>query len=97
MNGNGDLTYPIGLVTMPEVTLAGASIVNGNPFWTMTPYYHGVGSDAVYMYVVNSFGVIEGLYKQYPAGIRPSISLAPNITYHSGTGTKTDPYIIHAY
>lgn len=38
-NGNGDLIYPVGLITTDEGALAGKSIVDGNKFWTMSPSY----------------------------------------------------------
>lgn len=95
--GNGDLTYPIGLITMPEATLSANAIKINYGFWTMTPSHHGVGADSSYVYAFSTSGTFDTSLLAAKKGVRPSISLMPNIKYRSGTGTKSDPYIIHAF
>lgn len=100
-NGNGKLTYPIGLLTADEVTLAG----NGNKYYSTTSYlYSGenyytmspCGFNNTSAYAINLYpaGNIYSHKTSYNGGIRPSISLKAGIDYVSGTGTKTDPYIV---
>ena len=61
-NGNGALTYPVGLINADEVTLAGGYLkttntkyylYNGLSYYTMTPYYVQRGPKA-YVYSVNN-------------------------------------------
>ncbi len=102
-NGNGDLTYPIGLLTMEEVKLVGDSavILNSNDgFWTMTPRaLHGL-ANWIYLARENR-QTNDGSYLSYQSNAsnsnfyaRPAISLKPGIKYTDGNGTKQAPYII---
>ena len=97
--GNGDLTYPIGLVTSDEINLAGAYsrtnntnyyLYSGTTYWTMTPvfFYDYVADNYVSFsdgYVASGSGVI------YEYGIRPVINLKQN-SLKSGDGTASNPY-----
>ena len=102
-NGNGALTYPVGLLTADELRLAGSRIYvdntsyylcNGQTWWTMSPAI-GV-EDSFHMFLINNVGKIsdENVKKINNAGVRPSISLAPGVEISSGTGTANNPYIV---
>ncbi len=104
--GNGDLTYPVGLITADEVGLAGGTtnINNSNKFylwtgqgyWTMSSYHYDYNSDLVSSrnYYVN----LNGRLFPYTVSsnlmyLRPVISLKFNITF-SGNGSMSQPFEI---
>ena len=85
-NGNGDLEYPIGLITIDEYTMSGTQgtvsndIGNGSYlntgvwYWSMTPR-HYKDSTAGVAGVYNTGG--GGYYRtDYSTGVRPAISLS---------------------
>ena len=94
--GNGDLTYPIGLLTVDEVNLAGGIersvntsyyFFDDSNFWTMTPKDFYENSNAVNYFVASETnfypgcgGSIESYYNSYP----PSIA-RPSISLKVGT------------
>ena len=99
--GNGSLTYPVGLLTADEVTLAGGYDLNnsgyylytGNIYWTLSPYYHD--DSLPYERVVNLIGSIfnaEG-YVYRPLGVRPVLNLKSD-SLKNGSGTANDPYMV---
>lgn len=100
INTNGDLTYPVGLITADEIALAGGvyNVENdsfylntGNYYWTMTARC-SVGL------ITSSFGIgnsgkIGGLALTNSNGVRPVISLKSDVEI-TGSGTMTDPYVV---
>jgi hypothetical protein len=104
--GNGALTYPVGLITMDEAGLAGASMTSSTSnssyylytnsnYWTMSSwdYYFGIA----YGSIVKSDGYIFGYYVKgvfNSNGLRPVINLKTDTLYTSGDGTSTSPYVI---
>ncbi len=100
MTGNGDLTYPIGLVNTDEVYLAGGYsnsnygyyLYTGNYYWTMSPdrfygssaYVRGVGSSG-------GAGSVSGVSGSY--GVRPVINLKAD-SLKLGDGTASNPYMV---
>ena len=104
-NGNGDLTYPIALLTEDEIVFAGglAGIVNGTFYlkssqnnWSLSPKeFSGEIATIATQFLWNStnYYVNEGTM-HVDEGIRPSVSLKPGQLIKSGTGTVTDPYVI---
>ena len=105
-NGNGALTYPVGLITADEMAYAGGVYKKGNSsfylytgqlYWALSPYTFD-GSSA------NEFNLISGgsLYVNIvygfsigSAGVRPSVSLQPGIAMTGGgSGTSADPFVI---
>ena len=104
-NGNGKLTYPIGLITYDEAALAGMAwnessdnsyIYNSKVWWTMSPgfvsatgVYNGVIHSSLDHVAVNYVGS-----KGSAGGIRPSISLKGNIKIVAGDGTSDNPFIV---
>ena len=95
-NGNGALTYPVGLVTRQEQSLAYYS--SNSPLsskaynWTLSPHYFRYSS--AYGYFVDSYGTLSGngVYSAY--GVRPAVSLRTGIEYLEGNGTAESPYIV---
>lgn len=108
-NGNGDLKYPVGLLTAEEMMLAGNGINNNYlncnvTWWTMTP-----GSYGHYSVYINIFYGGSGSYNiansseiastSYNASgtlyVRPSISLKSGTMINGGDGSYDKPYIIN--
>lgn len=98
--GNGDLTYPVGLLTIDEANMAGGYIVSenysyylysGQYYWTMSPYVFGDGISIVWG--VNSAGRLDASAVDTSYALRPVISLKSDITF-SGNGTMNQPFEI---
>lgn len=100
--GNGDLIYPVGLITADEVCMAGESLLyvdannsyylyNGNRYWTMSASSYDRGF--AYSYNVKDDGDISTYGLSDSLGLRPVISLKSDITF-SGNGTMNSPFKI---
>ena len=99
--GNKALTYPIGLITPDEVSLAGG--VYGTP---NSSYYLYTGQWYLALsanfwnggraneFAVGSGGYLYDYYVNGSDGPRPVVSLRTSTLVTSGTGTETDPYVI---
>ena len=98
-NGNGALTYPVGLLTLPEANLANYSanfsssnyLNNGQDVRLGSPSFFfnnsaGVGE-------LSSFG-LGGSDVGDSWGVRPAVSLKPGTNITSGDGSFTAPFII---
>ena len=99
-NGNGRLTYPVGLITADEIMYAGGKaksnssfyLYTGQEFWAMSPCYFSytmpveisVDSDG---YLLGSTSVSTS------AGVRPVISLKSGATV-TGSGTASSPFVV---
>ena len=99
--GNGDLMYPVGLLTLDEMILAGGVVdydhegvnsdyylYNGGIIWSMTPdhlYPYGYGSGQLYLYRMLSDGYLNMSTTDDSIGIRPVISLDSETTFAIGT------------
>ena len=98
-NGNGALTYPIGLITTDEAVLAGGSSKNssyylysGNEYWTSSPgNFYGYRSRAYVKYVYSSGTAYYNDNVNDLGGVRPVINLKADILLQ-GSGTAEDPY-----
>ena len=98
-NGNGALTYPIGLITTDEAVLAGGSSKNssyylysGNEYWTSSPgNFYGYRSRAYVKYVYSSGIASYNDNVNDLGGVRPVINLKADILLQ-GSGTAEDPY-----
>ena len=103
-NGVSALTYPVGLITVDELSFAGYNnsslttasdleifLDTGTNYWTMSPAsYNGTGA---YNYLAQS-----GNFRVYSvgnaSGVRPVITLKKDTKILSGDGTLTTPYKI---
>ena len=104
-NGNGALTYPVGLITADEMAYAGGKfssrsgvnrsfyLYTGQNYWALSPYY---SNDLVAgEFALNSDGVLSVGPVDLSAGVRPSVSLQPGIAMTGGgAGTAADPFIV---
>ena len=107
LNGNGNLTYPVGLITGDEAVLAGhvwwvsntsTYIYNRGTnrdtfWWTMSPSYLAAGG----VYAILGYDMLDGLAVNYGSlkiGLRPMISLKYGIIIDGGVGTVDDPFIV---
>ena len=97
-NGNGALTYPVGLLSTDEIVLAGGwnasnsgyYLYSGQYWWASSPSYFN-GSDAG-VRLVSSGGYADyNYYVYFNRGVRPVFNLkAEAIKY--GDGTASNPY-----
>ena len=100
--GNGILTYPIGLINIDEVAYAGGLNLSSNEnyylytnqyYWTMSPAYFGY--EYAWVFDVRTNGGFHCSNVNYNVlGIRPVINLRSDVIIQSGTGTASQPYII---
>jgi len=106
VNGNGDLDYPIGLLTADEINLAGhpdrnskfssASIttylrLTSKALWTLSPSGAG-GYTKAYFLNSDDYLSTNVVWNAYSA--RPAISLNKNATISGGNGSFITPYLI---
>ena len=96
-NGNGALTYGVGLVTIDEVVLAGGwnlenskyYLFSGQSYWTMSPYLNSRYAAGRF---VHSHGDADyGNIVTGGIGARPVFNLKSEVLLQ-GTGTASDPY-----
>lgn len=103
MNGNGDLTYKIGLLTVDEAVFAGFSVKGSNyslylhenaysNYATMTPRMYGGGYSSVWNI---SGALLYGYNVTQSTSLRPAISLVPSTSISCGSGTSEDPYVVN--
>lgn len=97
--GNGSLTYPVGLITIDEVAMAGGHFVTDNRnyylytgtfYYTMTPNFFRTTGTA-FVFIVNNTGKFPNSLIGSTAYIRPVINLNGNVKL-SGTGTYDNVY-----
>ena len=109
-NGNGALTYPVGLITSDEVVLAGFNTYYSNTsdyqdttnylytnknYWTFSPVVmYTTGGYALVCAVISTGNVNDG-HVSIASGVRPVISLKSGIVVEpTGSGTTTNPYVV---
>ena len=103
---NGNLKYPIGLLTADEVAYAGAYkpgqtnksyyLYNSSItsiWWLSSPYNYN-GSNAYEWYVSGSNGSINSSYVGNTYALRPSINLKASVLINGGDGTSSNPYTL---
>lgn len=97
---NGELSYPIGLLTADEVMFAGGNstsntsywLYTGSSYWTMTTNSLDL-SAPLWQYNVAGDGKLETNAVSYSGnGIRPVINLSKDVLFAGGSGTVGDPY-----
>ena len=100
--GNKALTYPIGLITADEVSLAGGVIGTSNSsyylntgqwYWALSASTWNSGS-AIEFNVYSYGNLHRDNLVHLSDGARPVVSLRTSTLVTSGTGTETDPYVI---
>ena len=93
-NEKAKLTYPVGLMTSPEMNLLGYGDLNEprSLYWLASPYYFGY--DIARGRLVYSTGVLAYDYVNTAHGVRPAVSLKPGTEYSSGNGSMESPYVV---
>ena len=108
-NGNGSLTYPVGLITLDEVVFAGFNTFYSNTsdykdttnylytnshYWTISPVMMSYGGDAS-VGIINSNGLLYENGSSGIFGVRPVVSLVSGTMVNpNGDGTTTNPYVV---
>ena len=102
--GNGELTYPVGLLTADEVAYAGGKHeYNNREYYLATGEYYWLGSPSsfyswnadAYGWRVDSSGYLRPwAWVSTSLGVRPVINLKANTQITEGNGTVSNPYII---
>ena len=108
-NGNGALSYPVGLITLDEAVLAGFNTYYSNTtdhvdttnylytssaYWTFSPV-KAYNSGYARVGNVNSSGAVEYEAVNKVNGVRPVVSLKPEtIIELIGDGTSSNPYVV---
>ncbi len=109
-NGNGKLTYPVGLLTVDEHVLAGEApnkknesmyLYNGEYYWAMSPllFTSRATNFGFLIPVSDSTATLSGYMRdrysvEQENGVRPSVSLKNDVKVSSGNGTSNTPYVI---
>lgn len=109
-NGNGALTYKIGLLTADEVAFAGMSSLNKNfssyltentgssYWWTLSPAYFAylnmMDHNVIRAEVLEVGNSISYGLPDGTLGVRPSIALTSSTTISGGNGTSENPYLV---
>ena len=100
-NGNGQLSYKVGLIDANEAALAGIPhyvfqggetnyLYNGLDTWMISPYTYGANYAGVS--IIKTYIAQTGSYAT--AGLRPVVSLKAGMSFIAGNGLKTNPYIV---
>ena len=102
--GNGELTYPVGLLTADEVAYAGGRqgynnvdyyLYTGAKYWLGSPSYFHTLTASSYVYAVQQVGWLNYWFFSLDSiGVRPVINLKANTQITEGNGTSANPYII---
>ena len=97
-NGNGALTYPVGLITADEVAMAGGQqnsdnssyyLYTNESYWLGSPFSFSFASE----FTVNLFGNLASNEVVHASGARPVVSLSSKAKL-SGSGTYNDVYTV---
>ena len=101
-NGNGNLTYKIGLLTADEIAFSGSIAYTYNRstylqentgttwWWSLSPYFFNGG--VAFVWFVSS-GYLSSVSVSGSIGLRPAISLISS-TSVTGNGTSDNPYVV---
>ena len=101
-DGNGALTYPIGLISMDEAWYAGGYsldntsyyLYTGQNYWTMSPFSFNAASSYTWGFSVYSTGRLGYAGVYYIYGVRPVINLKADTQFSGGNGTSSNPYMV---
>ena len=101
-NGNGVLTYPVGLITADEVAMSGGVSSSTNrsyylytnqSYWSGSPAYFGGNYSGSSEFSIDSSGCNGNSYVTSTIGARPVVSLSSKAKL-SGSGTYSNPYTV---
>ena len=93
-NNKAQLTYKVGLMSYPEMSLLDNSnaLKTGQWYWLASPYYFDSYSYGAYDFIVDSSGGMYHYSVNQGGGVRPAVSLTPGIEYSDGDGSMANPY-----
>ncbi len=98
-NGNGLLTYPVALLTVDEIMLAGGIVGTTNSsyylytnkwWWALSPSYFS--NNHANGFYASDYLASTNVYVSY--GVRPSVSLVPGTKITSGDGSSSSPFVV---
>ncbi len=101
-NGNGALTYPVGLITADEVAMAGGVFETSNSsyylytnqvYWSGSPSFFYSSNGSVDEFYVRSSGSLSHAIVDAAYSARPVVSLSSKAKL-LGNGTYTNPYTV---
>ena len=101
--GNGELTYPVGLITTDEVVLAGGKawtknqsywLNTGQAYWTMSPSDFNSWYGYAGVWRADGDGTLHNSWTTNTLGVRPVINLKSEISLSKGDGSVNNPYTI---
>ena len=101
-NGNGLLDYPVGLITIDEMAMAGGKqgtananfyLNTGANYWSLSPRTFVNGGVAI-EFLVYSSGSLLYTNANVALGLRPVVSLKLGTSIADGDGSASSPYII---
>ena len=94
-NPKAKLKYPIGLLSLPELSLSGYGSShyynNGQEVWLAYP--SDLYNNSTYVGLTGSGGFLVN-FANDSNGVRPSVSLKPNTEFTDGDGSFTNPFVI---
>ena len=98
-NGNGALTYPVGLLSIEEIVLAGGwhadnsgyYLYSGEWWWTFSPYNFDGGRAYVRRVYWDGYASLTEFANSTNGGVRPVFNLKAEVLAQ-GSGTASDPY-----
>ena len=108
-NGNGKLTYPVGLIILDEAIFAGFNTYYSNKndyndltnylytnsyYWTLSPVSFYSDGNAL-IGSIDKLGLVNRGLVNVALGVRPVISLkSGTVVEPTGEGTTTNPYVV---
>ena len=101
--GNGELSYPVGLITVDEAAFAGGVyltvnreyyLYSGQTYWTMSPFSFDSTNANAYVWYIDAGGPLYMNWVASAYGVRPVVNLKNGIKALSGDGTASNPYVI---
>ena len=100
-NGNGKLTYPVGLISADEMTYAGGVVFKTNTaYYLYNGVYNWVLSPSIFYFWdahgfrIRTTGNFGSSSADSSLALRPTISLKKGTVLSSGDGTSSSPYIV---
>ena len=100
--GNKKITYPIALLSVDDIMLAGATfssnknyyLYTNNWYWLLSPSRWDNGGYAYVLTIYINGNIEDGNVYNSNIGVRPALTIAPSAPLISGDGSQNNPYVI---
>ncbi len=100
--GNRKLRYPVGLLSIDEVNLSGASwndntnyfLYTSNWYWLLSPSIWNSSGYTRVLRLSSSVGRLNSCSVAEANGVRPALTIASSVPLLSGDGSQNNPYVI---